>query len=140
MGPSTDVMVVETGIRIKMACEMGGVNPKIGVVLVKPPQIIHLFIGFSIIMFTIHFWGVPLLFFGNTFLNEEKIKTFTPQKINGFSGAKCLLWGVYSFFRIPMDFMKIHINHLKRNQAPTGNLAPTSLAFLERHRVSLKIH
>ena len=37
-----------------------GVEPKIGVFT---PQIIHLFIGFSII-FTIHF-GVPL-FFGNT--------------------------------------------------------------------------
>ena len=32
------------------------------------PQIIHLFIGFSII-FTIHFGGPPLFIFGNTHLD-----------------------------------------------------------------------
>ena len=41
-----------------------GVEPKIGVE--KPPQIIHLFIGFSII-FTIHF-GVNTPIFGNTYI------------------------------------------------------------------------
>ncbi len=34
-----------------------GVEPKIGVVLVFTPEIIHLFIGFGSIIFTIHFGG-----------------------------------------------------------------------------------
>ena len=43
-----------------------GVEPKIGGIRGEHPQIIHLFIGFSII-FTIHF-GVPLFLEGHPYL------------------------------------------------------------------------
>ena len=47
-----------------------GVEPKIGGK--KPPQIIHLFIGFGTIIFTIHF-GVPLFLETAMFLQNVQI-------------------------------------------------------------------
>ena len=46
---------------------IGSVSENSGV---ETPQIIHLFIGFSII-FTIHFWGTPI--FGNTHLRNGEL-------------------------------------------------------------------
>ena len=60
-----------------------GVEPKIGVV--KSPQIIHLFIGFSII-FTIHF-GVPLFLVQHPFGNIPNDST-TNENLSSFGSLE----------------------------------------------------
>ena len=55
-----------------------GVDPNIGVGFLPPPQIIHLFMGFGTIIFTIHF-GVPSFLETSIYLEDR-----APLRISGW--------------------------------------------------------